>query len=100
MAGLCAVLAHFLRVDYGAAGVVLIVVLYVLRKDRPLACMGGYATLCLGAMNSWCFPAFVFLIPAYNGKKGNVSKYFFYVFYPAHLLVLTVIRVLFLKIVH
>ena len=36
-------------------------------------------------------PAF-FLLACYNGKRGKQSKYFFYFFYPAHLLVLWLVR--------
>lgn len=90
---ICGIAAHFLRTDYSWKGVLLILVLYVLRSRRNLACMAGYVAACLTLKESWSFPAF-FLIAEYNGEKGNGSKYFFYVFYPVHLLVLTGIRLL------
>lgn len=93
----CCVAAELMRTDYGAAGVALIVILYLLRRNRFLACMTGYVFLGLSAGQPWCFPAFLFVIPSYNGEKGRGYKYFFYVFYPAHLLVLAGIRILFLK---
>ncbi len=92
----CCLAAYLLQTDYDARGVLLIVVLYVLRSQRVLSCVAGYVIMCLGMMESWCFPAF-FLIPYYNGEKGTGSKYFFYVFYPVHLLVLTGIRILLLS---
>ena len=90
----CVCAAQLLRTDYGGVGVVLILVLYLFRNVRMWACMGGYAVMCIGAMESWCFPAFLFFLPAYNGERGKSSKYFFYVFYPVHLLVLTGVRIL------
>ena len=92
----CAGAAHHLRTDYGAKGVLLIVLLYLLRDNRMWACISGYITMCVCMRNSWCFPAF-YLMNVYNGKRGKGAKYFFYVFYPAHLLLLAGIRILYLK---
>ena len=36
--------------------------------------------------------ATIFLLPRYNGEKGNTPKYFFYIYYPAHLIALGLIR--------
>ena len=93
---LCAGAAHLLRTDYSWKGVVLILVLYMLRRQRVLSCLAGYAAMCILLKDSWGFPAF-FLIERYNGQKGKGSKYFFYVFYPVHLLVLAGIRIFVLK---
>ena len=82
--------AHFLRVDYGIYGVLLITMLYILKDKRPLASLialpflsGGYA--------AWC--AFV-PINMYNGKRGFIKskylKYAFYIFYPLHLILLAI----------
>lgn len=93
---LCILAAHFLQTDYGAMGVVLILVLYLLRQDRILSCIAGYSAICFVGGELWCFPAF-FLMAWYNGEKGRSNKYFFYVFYPAHILLLAGIRILYLK---
>ena len=90
---LCVGAAYLLRTDYAGGGVLLVLVMYGLRNQRMWMCLAGYAAMCLAMMESWCFPAF-FLIPKYNGEKGKSLKYFFYVFYPAHLLVLAGIRIL------
>lgn len=93
---LCCLAAQLLRTDYAAVGVVLILIFYAFREQRVLSCLAGYVAMCFGALESWCFPAFL-LIPKYNGERGKGSKYFFYVFYPAHLLVLAGIRIILLK---
>lgn len=93
-AALCMLAAHLLRTDYAWKGVLLILVFYVLRSQRTLSALAGYATMCLALKDSWGFPAF-FLIFGYNGEKGKNLKYFFYVFYPVHLLLLAGIRILY-----
>lgn len=93
---LCAA-AHALKTDYGAMGVALIFLLYLLRERpllRDLAALGALAGMIpfgshwvelLGAL---AFPLFHF----YNGRRGRQVKYFFYVFYPAHLLLLAALQ--------
>lgn len=80
--------AELLKTDYSAFGVLLIWVLYELRESRLSACVAGY--LCL-IWEAWCFPAFLFIY-FYNGERGKGLKYFFYSFYPLHLLVLYGVR--------
>lgn len=92
----CTLAAYVLRTDYSWKGVILVLLLYVFRYQRIVACFAGYAAMCLLMLSSWGFPAF-FLMNGYNGKKGNGSKYFFYVFYPVHILVLAGIRIWVLK---
>ena len=86
------VLAIFLKGDYGARGVILIILLYLLKNQLPMASVLSYAVLS-GGVAAWC--AFV-PINMYNGKrgfiKGNVMKYAFYVFYPLHMLFLFAVK--------
>lgn len=84
-AGLMA--ASFLKTDYSYRGVFLIEVLYILRFSKLYQCLGGAAAI------SWEVPAPVAFIPVYlyNGKRGLSLKYFFYWFYPVHLVVLGII---------
>ncbi len=90
---LCVAAAYFGRTDYDVSGVFLILIFYLFRESRGLACLCGY--LCM-LHEMWCFPAFV-LLYFYNGAKGKGSKYFYYVFYPAHLVLLALFRMLCLK---
>lgn len=84
------VLAHFLKTDYSYYGVVLVAIFYYYRNNRFLACLVGYVWF---FFEPWCFPAFIALL-CYNGKRGISIKYFFYAFYPTHLLLLYGLRVL------
>lgn len=85
--------AHFMRTDYGAMGVALILALYLLR-DRPWTrdlIAGGVLAAMLPFGSHWIelFGVLAFpLFHLYNGRRGRQMKYFFYVFYPAHLLLL------------
>lgn len=91
MAGM--LFAYFLKTDYSAYGVLLILIFYLFRSDRGKACLCGF--LCM--IWEWlCFPAFL-LLYHYNGQKGKNLKYFFYLFYPLHLLVLYGLRLLALQ---
>ncbi|WP_099468268.1 TraX family protein [Konateibacter massiliensis] len=76
--------AIILRTDYAGFGVVFILLLYVLHdkiKWRNIIC--SFAIL-------WEITAPIAFIPItlYNGKRGINLKYFFYLFYPVHLLLI------------
>lgn len=77
-----------LRADYGAVGVVLIVLLYLLRKDHTIQLWAGAILSAAESFHMYCVSALAFvLIRFYNGKRGTAPlKYFFYIFYPLHLL--------------
>lgn len=87
------VLAEILRTDYAGMGVLTIGVIYFLRRRKALSMIGGSTVLTL--MNFSEITAFFTAIPValYNGKRGLRMKYFFYVFYPAHLFLLYLISV-------
>ena len=81
-------LAMGLSVDYHMYGVMVPLVLYLLR-DRPiLASLAGYA---VQYRSVWMLPSFL-LTNLYNGQRGRQIKWLGYWFYPVHLLVLGVIR--------
>lgn len=79
----------FLCTDYGASGVAAILIIYLLRKYPEWGF--GAAVVLLGLLSSSLeYAALLMLVPIhyYNGTRGRQAKYFFYAFYPAHLLVL------------
>lgn len=84
------VCAYILKTDYSYYGIILVAIFYYYRSNRILACLVGYVWF---LFEPWCFPAFIALL-FYNGKRGIGLKYFFYAFYPAHLLLLYGLRVL------
>ena len=81
-AGGCA--AEALHTDYGAKGVICIMVLYLLRNKKPLQLAGGAVSFL------WENPAPLAFLPiaCYNGRRGFNLKYIFYIFYPLHLFLL------------
>lgn len=82
--------AYLLDTDYSYYGVLLVVIFYYYRHNRLLACALGYVWF---LFEPWSLPAFIVLL-FYNGKRGISLKYFFYAFYPAHLLLLYGLRIL------
>lgn len=81
-------LADFLKTDYSGMGVLTIAVMYFFRKNRMAAMTAGCTVLTAMSLNE--LSAFLTLFPVgkYNGARGLKMKYFFYVFYPAHLLLI------------
>lgn len=82
-------LADILRTDYNSAGLLMIFFYYQLRGSMPLklAGMAFVNIFYLGGMQAYaCLSAIP--IAMYNGKRGPKCKWFFYWFYPVHLLVL------------
>ncbi|HBY72153.1 MAG TPA: hypothetical protein DEG06_07915 [Lachnospiraceae bacterium] len=86
-------LALLLRTDYNFAGILLIAAFYLFRGNKALLTVsllivfgGIYGGISILAALSMIF------ISLYNGKKGKDIKYFFYIFYPAHLLILFIVH--------
>lgn len=94
-AGLLALMiaADFLHTDYASGGVLAIGVAYAFRNNYKKSI--GFCVLALTLFSSF-IEAIAFLdiifVSKYNGQKGKSGmKYFFYIFYPAHLLILHLI---------
>lgn len=81
---------YLLKTDYGAAGIIAIVLLYLLRSHPKTA---FFITVIMLAVLSSELEiialAAVPLLAYYNGTRGKQMKYFFYAFYPVHLLILS-----------
>jgi hypothetical protein len=87
-------LAVFLRTDYDAFGIMLIFLLYEFRSLKTLRCIAGAILMLFNSTTG--FLAFLF-VWFYNGERGKqLPKYFFYAFYPVHLLLLFLVRLIFL----
>lgn len=95
MAGVVA--ANVLKTDYSGYGVLTIAVMYLCRQNKWRRMLAGCVILSIMSWNE--LPAFLMVIPAgrYNGKRGLKMKYFFYAFYPAHILLLYIISRVVLK---
>ena len=80
-----------LKADYGWKGFIFILLLFALRERMAVQALVGSAWL----HYEWK-ACFAFLsINMYNGKRGFIrgkwGKYFFYAFYPVHIIILTLI---------
>lgn len=95
-------------IDYGFCGVGLILILYYVKKDW-LKYLLGILTILLFSLHQIlmhgptifsliCVAGIVsilLLALTYNGQKGKVNlKYFFYIFYPMHFIVILIINLL------
>ncbi len=92
---MCVGAAQLINCDYGAFGVFFIVLLYMTRYDKKTQTVLGALSLV------WELPGILAFIPIrlYNGTRGRCgNKYFFYAFYPAHLLILWMIGRFMLKL--
>ncbi|MCR5303842.1 MAG: conjugal transfer protein TraX [Lachnospiraceae bacterium] len=77
--------------DYDYRGIMLIVIFYIFREVRLFSVVFGYLSF---LFEPWALPAFVMLY-FYNGERGRQHKFFYYIFYPAHLMVLYLVRFVF-----
>lgn len=97
-------LALVLRSDYSYNGVLAIVLLYLSRNNKIMTAI-ALAIGFLFEFEVWgsvisVTYGFVYLaiplIMLYNGKKGNQNKWAFYIFYPAHLFIIYLLKLLIL----
>ena len=97
-AALCGVIAlnHFVEIDYALSGIFFPVLVYLGGSTRLGKFFGASAATVLLACNlegsatprTWALLA-ILPLALYNGEPGKYKlKYFFYIFYPAHLVIL------------
>ena len=84
--------AEFCNTDYGWHGVAVISLMYLLRSLPELRDLGWLAVLFLASPLELAALPDLALFRLYNGQRGRQRKYFFYLFYPAHLLLLAGLR--------
>lgn len=88
---LACLVAFAIKCDYSYMGILLIAVLYLYREKKFEFIKYFFASIIIVSQ----FPAMLAFIPIhfYNNLKGRLNlKYLFYIFYPAHLLLLFFIR--------
>lgn len=96
-------LGSILKVDYGWYGVATVLILYICRKNKKLQIVsfslltviyyytiGYFKIIFIQILLLYLLFTIIpiILIYFYNGKLGRKTKYFFYWFYPAHMLIL------------
>lgn len=77
-------IGEILGTDYGAKGVLAIMLMYLFRRNKWAQTLVG----CLAFLWETTAPLAFLLLWFYNGRRGLKLKYVFYIFYPLHLLVL------------
>ena len=103
--------ADTLKVDYGYWGILVIFIFHIFKEKKMLMnlsfigiCLVKYIPSYITSNFYYAYPLlFIFtvlsliFINLYNGEKGKDTKYLLYGFYPAHLMLLYVMNILFIK---
>lgn len=103
-----AFIAECLSFDYGAFGVLSIFVFYIFREKHILMALSFILLTILNFLPSLIAANFYYVnilyilftilplifILSFNGKKGKDMKYFMYAFYPLHITILYLIKIL------
>lgn len=91
-----------LPVDYGIYAILLVLLFYFFEENKSIYTIGMIILSILYylseavSLQAYMLLSLPFLY-LYNGKKGKSFKYWFYVFYPLHMLILAIIQI-YLKI--
>lgn len=96
------VIAEVTYMDYGYWGVLVVFVFYLCKNNKPALLLSFFSLLVLKYLPNMLMYNFYYkyilffiftffaIIPIlfYNGKQGKKIKYFLYIFYPVHLVLL------------
>lgn len=89
------IVADLIHSDYGMFGVIVVMVFYWNYSYFTGRMLAGVGALTLLVKTYQIFDVLAMIpIALYNGKRGINIKYFFYVFYPGHLLILYLIHMM------
>ncbi len=77
-------LAELACCDYGGNGIIAVALLFLFRRKKAEQMIAG----CIAFLWETMAPFAFLFVCFYNGRRGLRLKYFFYIFYPAHLLIL------------
>lgn len=114
---LLAYIAEKLSFDYGAYGVIIILLFFIFKNNLYLkgatfilatfahyflavipygldTCIRVFTTINTVSLYTICTALAIIPIMLYNGKKGRNIKYFLYLFYPIHLLIISALSLL------
>ena len=92
----CSAAASLLNFDYGWGGIAFIVVLYLFRSNNKLRIIFSAFILLFCGLGEVIGVISIIIANKYNQNMYRL-KYFFYVFYPLHLLLLHIIRLYVVK---
>jgi hypothetical protein len=106
ISGLICLVGEYINVDYGWYGIAFIILFYIFKDNRLklvtnliliniirfILSLDGYYLIpnMLQILALLALP----LIFLYNGRRGNGNKYFFYIFYPIHLGLLYLVKLI------
>ena len=85
------IISLFLSVDYDYHAILIVYFLYVFYNKPILSCVFGYLSI---FKEVWALLGFGFIL-MYNGKRGRQNKMINYWFYPVHILILGILRMVF-----
>lgn len=98
-------IAEYFSFDYGAFGVIVVFLFYLLKENKLIMSLSFILSIAINYFMKMCLYGFnlkyillalcamfsIIFICLYNNKKGPNIKYLLYIFYPLHLLILSLL---------